>query len=431
MEKASVTKTVGKYRWRILALLFFAATINYIDRQVLGILKPYIEEELGWTETDYSQMVVAFQAAYAIGYVLMGWLMDRVGTKKGFTIAITLWSVAAMAHAGARSVMGFVLARFALGLGEAGNFPASIKTVSEWFPKKERSFATGIFNAGTNIGAIVAPILVPFITFRYGWEWAFILTGALGFVWIIFWLIMYKKPEDHPRVTSSELAYIKSDDDKINTKIPWLKLLDKRQTLAYAMGKFLTDPFWWIYLFWLPDYLNKVHGLDITEMAAPLVIIFIVSDVGSVVGGWLGTHFINKGMSVGRARKMAMLCCALAVVPIFTVSLVGNLWVAVACISLAAAAHQGWGANLFTIPSDLMPPKAVGSVVGIGGLCGAVGGMMISTIVGLILEFTGSYFLIFMMASVAYLIALLIIHLLVPRYQPLEMPVEENEQKNN
>lgn len=421
MGVGTVKKSVGKYRWRILALLFFAATINYIDRQVLGILKPYIEDELGWTETDYSHMVVAFQAAYAIGYVFMGWLMDRVGTKKGFTIAISLWSLAAMAHAGARSVMGFVIARFALGLGEAGNFPGSIKAVSEWFPKTERSFATGIFNAGTNIGAILAPIMVPFITFRYGWEWAFILTGALGFIWIVFWLVMYKKPEDHPKVSQEELAHITSDRITETAKIPWLRLFKKRQTLAYSLGKFLTDPFWWIYLFWLPDYLNKVHGLNITEMAAPLIIIFLFSDVGSVFGGWLGSYFIKKGWSLGKARKMAMLCCALGAVPIFVVSLTGNLWVAVTCISFAAAAHQGWGANLFTIPSDLIPQKAVGSVVGIGGLSGAVGGMLISTGVGLILEYTGSYFLIFMMASVSYLIALLVIHSLVPKYQPLEI----------
>lgn len=421
MKEAAIKEKVGKYRWRILALLFFAATINYIDRQVLGILKPYIEDELGWSETDYSYMVVAFQAAYALGYVFMGWLMDKVGTKKGFTIAITIWSLAAMAHAGARSVMGFVMARFVLGLGESGNFPASLKAVSEWFPKKERSFATGIFNAGTNIGAIIAPIAVPFITFRYGWEMAFILTGALGFIWILFWLIMYKKPEVHPKVSKQELAHIKSDDQQNNTRIPWLKLLNKRQTLAYALGKFMTDPFWWIYLFWLPDYLNKVHGLDITQMAGPLIVIFLVSDVGSVLGGWLGTYFIKKGWSLGRARKLAMLCCALAVVPIFTVSFTGNLWVAVGFISLAAAAHQGWGANLFTIPSDLMPQGAVGSVVGIGGLYGAVGGMMISTVVGLILQYTGSYFLIFMMASLSYLLALMVIHWLVPNYKPLEI----------
>lgn len=419
MEIPSTKKPIGKYRWRIVALIFFATTINYIDRQVLGILKPYLEDDMGWTEIDYGKMVAAFQAAYALGYLLMGWLMDKVGTRIGFTIAITIWSIAAMAHAGARSVLGFMVARFALGLGESGNFPACIKTVAEWFPKKERSFATGIFNAGTNIGAIAAPLLVPIITLNYGWEWAFILTGALGFIWIIFWLSMYKSPELHPKVGKEELAYINSDPIDNQAKIPWLKLLPKRQTLAFALGKFLTDPVWWIYLFWLPDYLNKEHGLDITELALPLIVVYLVSDGGSILGGWLGSYFIKKGWSVNKARKVTMLICALAVVPIIFVSMTSNLWVAVGLISLAAAAHQGWSANLFTLPSDLLPQRAVGSVVGIGGMSGAVGGMLISTLVGFILEVTGSYVLIFVIAGFAYLVALLVIHLLVPKLQPL------------
>jgi ACS family hexuronate transporter-like MFS transporter len=419
METSSVKIPIGKYRWRIIALLFFATTINYIDRQVLGILKPYLQDDMGWSEIDYSNMVAAFQAAYALGYLFMGWLMDRVGTKKGFTIAITIWSIAAMAHAGARSVMGFIIARFALGLGEAGNFPACIKTVAEWFPKKERSFATGIFNAGTNIGAIAAPLLVPVIYLNMGWEWAFLLTGALGFIWIIFWLMIYKKPEDHPKVGKEELAYIKSDPIDNSAKIPWLTLLPKRQTLAFALGKFITDPVWWIYLFWLPDYLNKEHGLNITELALPLIIIYLISDAGSVLGGWLGTHFMKKGWSVNKARKVTMLICALCVVPILFVSFTSNLWVAVGLISLAAAAHQGWSANLFTLPSDLLPQKAVGSVVGIGGTSGAIGGMLIATVVGFTLELTNSYVPVFFIAGFAYLIALLVIHLLVPKMEPL------------
>lgn len=411
----------GRYRWRILSLLFFATTINYIDRQVLGILKPYLENELGWTQIDYSNIVVAFQAAYAIGYLFMGWLMDKVGTRKGFTIAISLWSLAAMFHAAARSAVGFMVARFALGLGEAGNFPACIKSVSEWFPKKERSFVVGIFNAGANIGAIAAPILVPIIALNLGWEWAFLLTGALGFVWLFFWLTMYRKPEEHPKVSESELAYIKSDPEDSQAKIPWLTLLPKRQTLAFAVGKFMTDPIWWVYLFWLPDYLNKQHGLDLKELALPLVVIYLVSDFGSVAGGWLGSYFIKKGWSIGKSRKTAMFICALCAVPVVFVGLTDNLWVAIGLIALAAAAHQGWSANLFTIPSDLLPQKAVGSAVGIGGTSGAIGGMLIATVVGFILEFTGSYFLVFIIAGSAYLATLLTIHLIVPKYQSLSL----------
>lgn len=419
MKLTNIKNSTGKYRWRILALLFFATTINYIDRQVLGILKPYLEEDLGWTEIDYSNIVVAFQAAYAIGYLFMGWLMDKVGTKKGFTISVGLWSIAAMAHGAVRSVLGFMMVRFALGLGESGSFPACIKAVSEWFPKKERSFVVGIFNAGTNIGAVVAPLLVPIITLSLGWEWAFILTGALGFIWMIFWLLIYKRPEKHPKVRKKELAYIHSDPVDNQSKVPWFKLLKKKQTWAFAVGKFMTDPIWWVYLFWLPDYLNKKHGLDLTELALPLIAIFIIGDLGSIAGGWLGSYFIQKGWSIGKARKTAMFICACFAVPVVFVGITANLWVAVGLIGLAGAAHQGWSANLFTIPSDLLPQKAVGSVVGIGGTSGAVGGILISTMVGFILEFTGSYFLIFVIAGTTYLTALLVIHLIVPKYQSL------------
>lgn len=421
MKNISTSQKIGNYRWRILSLLFFATTINYIDRQVLGILKPYLENELGWTEIDYSNIVVSFQAAYALGYLFMGWLMDRVGTRKGFTIAISLWSIAAMAHAGARSVLGFMIARFALGLGEAGNFPACIKSVSEWFPKKERSFVVGIFNAGANIGAIAAPILVPLITLNLGWEWAFLLTGALGFIWIIFWLLMYRKPEEHVKVSEAELAYIKSDPEESQEKIPWLTLLPQKQTWAFAVGKFMTDPIWWVYLFWLPDYLNKQHGLDLRELALPLIVIYLLSDVGSIAGGWVGSYFIKKGWPLGKSRKTAMLICAFFALPVVMVGLTDNLWVAVGLIGLAAAAHQGWSANLFTIPSDLLPAKAVGSVVGIGGTSGAIGGMLIATVVGLILEFTGSYLPVFIIAGSAYLITLMIIHLIVPQYEVLTL----------
>jgi ACS family hexuronate transporter-like MFS transporter len=415
-------QVIGKYRWRILALLFFATTINYIDRQVIGILKPFLQNEMHWSEADYGYMVSFFQGAYALGYIFMGWLMDKLGTRKGFSIAIIVWSMASMLTAAASSISGFIVARFTLGLGESGNFPACIKTVAEWFPKKERSFATGIFNSGSNIGAIVAPILVPVITINFGWRWAFIFTGALGFVWLAFWLLMYKKPEVHPSLGIEELAYIQSDPIDLGEQIPRMKLLPKKRTLAFAFGKFLTDPIWWIYLFWLPDFLNKEHGLDLSQLVVPLIIVYLFSDLGSIFGGWLGTNFLRKGWSVNRARKTTMLICALCVVPIMLVPIAHNLYISIALISLAAAAHQGWSANLLTLPSDLFPQKAVGSVVGIGGTLGAIGGMLISALVGFILQATGSYYLIFLMAGSAYLLALLVIHLLVPKMDAQEFP---------
>ena len=410
---------LGSYRWRICALLFFATTINYIDRQVLGLLAPQLQADMGWSEVEYGYIVTAFQFAYALGFLLMGHIIDRFGTRKGFSFAIVLWSLAAMLHAAARSVLGFGLARFGLGIGEAGNFPAAIKTVSEWFPKKERSLAIGIFNSGANIGAIIAPLTVPFIALYYGWQWAFIITGALGFIWLAFWLKTYRKPEEHPKLSQQELAYIQSDAEEKEAKIPWLKLLPYRQTWAFALGKFLTDPVWWFYLYWLPKYLNTTHGLTLDKIGLPLVAIYIFSDLGSIAGGWLSTYLIRRGWSINAARKFTMLICALAVTPIFFASLTTNLWMAVALISLATAAHQGWSANLFTLVSDLFPKQAVGSVVGIGGMAGAVGGMVVATAIGYILSVTGSYLSVFIIASVAYLLALLVIHFLVPKLDPI------------
>ena len=416
---AGVGARIGRYRWMICALLFFATTINYIDRQVLGILATdeNFKSQIGWNEAEYGYVNTAFQAAYAIGLLVVGSLMDRFGTRKGFSFAIVFWSVAAMGHALARSAFGFGVARFTLGLGEAGNFPAAIKTVAEWFPKKERALATGVFNSGSNVGAIVAPLVVPFIAVNYGWQWAFIITGALGFIWLAFWLAVYRKPEEHPKLSKSELAYIQSDPAEPTTRIAWARLLPHRQTWAFALGKFLTDPVWWVYLFWLPKFLNTTYGLNITQIGLPLVVIYVVADVGSIGGGWLSSSLIKRGWSVNRARKSAMLLCALAVVPIMFASQASNLWVAVGLISIAAAAHQGWSANLFTMVSDMFPRRAVGSVVGIGGMAGAVGGMLIATTVGLILQYTGSYVPIFIIAGCAYLIALLVIHTLVPRME--------------
>jgi len=408
---------IGRYRWVICALLFFATTINYVDRQVFGLLKTTLQGELGWNEIDYSNVAFAFTTAYAIGLVLVGRLMDWLGTRKGFSLAIIFWSLAAMGHGFVQSVMGFSAARFALGLGEAGNFPAAVKTVAEWFPKKERAFATGIFNSGANIGAIVTPLVVPWITVTYGWRVAFIATGALGFIWLIFWLLLYRSPEEHPRLSPAELAYIRSDPVEATTKIKWARLIPHRQTWAFAMGKFITDPVWWFYLFWLPDFLEKTYKLDLKHIGLPLIVIFIMADVGSIAGGWLSSALIKRGWTINAGRKTAMLICALSVVPIVFAARAANLWVAVALIGLATAAHQGWSANLFTLTSDMFPRRAVGSVVGIGGMAGAIGGMLIAKVAGYLLEWTGSYVPLFAFAASAYLIALLVIHLLVPRLE--------------
>ena len=415
-----ITARIGRYRWVICSMLFFATTINYIDRQVLGILATdkNFQSTIGWNEAEYGYVTTAFQAAYALGLLLVGYLMDRFGTRKGFSFAMVFWSIAAMGHSLARSAMGFGVARFALGLGEAGNFPAAIKTVAEWFPKKERALATGIFNSGSNVGAIVAPLAVPFIAITWGWQWAFIITGLLGFIWLIFWLMIYRRPEEHPKLSPAELAHIQSDPAEPTTKIPWARLIPHRQTWAFALGKFLTDPIWWVYLFWLPKFLNTNYGLNITQIGLPLVIIYVAADIGSIGGGWLSSALIKRGWTVNRARKTAMLVCALSVVPIMFAAKASNLWVAVALISLAAAAHQGWSANIFTIASDMFPRRAVGSVVGIGGMAGSIGGMLIATTVGLILQYTGSYLPIFIIAGSAYLVALAVIHLLAPRLEP-------------
>ena len=419
--EGSVTTRVGNYRWVVCALLFTATTINYIDRQVIGILKPTLQTEIGFNEIDYGNIVFAFQLAYAIGLLLVGRLMDRLGTRKGFSVAVVVWSIAAMAHAWARSVGGFIAARFALGLGESGNFPDSIKTVAEWFPKRERALATGIFNAGTNIGAVVAPIIVPVITLRYGWPWAFIATGAIGFAWLVLWLFLYRRPEEHPRLSGAELAYIRSDPPETEARVSWGRLLRHRQLWAFAIGKFMTDPIWWLYLFWLPDLLHRNYGLNLTNMGLPLVVIYLVADVGSVGGGWLSSSLIKRGWSVNAARKTAMLICALCVVPIVFASRASTLWGAVALIGLATAAHQGWSCNIFTIASDMFPRRAVGSVVGIGGMAGSLGGMLIAKVTGYVLQWTGSYVAIFILAGSIYLVALGIIHLLVPTLEPARL----------
>src|SRR5215813_13843401 len=416
--KAGTRQRTSYFRWSVCGLLFFAATVNYIDRQVIGILKPTLQDLYQWSEIDYSNIVFAFTAAYAIGLLLVGRIIDLLGVRKGFSLAVIVWSIAAMGHAMARSVLGFGAARFALGLGESGSFPASIKAVAEWFPKKERALATGIFNSGTNIGAVVAPLVVPWITVTYGWQWAFIATGALGFIWIIAWLASYTSPQKHPRISEAELAHIQSDPRESEIRTGWQELIPHRQTWAFAAGKFLTDPIWWVYLYWVPDFLHKNHGLSLTEIGPPVVTIYILADIGSIGGGWLSSYLIKRQWSVNASRKLAMLTCAVSVVPIVFASMTTSLWTAVALIGLAAAAHQGWSANLFTLASDMFPRPAVGSVVGIGGMAGAIGGMLIAKVVGYILEWTGSYLPVFIIAGSAYLVALLVIHLVVPRMEP-------------
>lgn len=408
----------GRFRWVICGLLFLGVTKNYMDRQVLGVLKGTLQQELGWNDVDYGNLVFAFQTAYALGMIFVGRLIDQLGTRIGYAVAMIFWSLASMAHAAANSLVTFAFARAALGFGEAGVFPASIKSVAEWFPKKERALATGIFNAGTNIGAIVPPLIVPWIAVHLGWRWAFLFTGALGFVWLALWLILYRRPEEHPRCAAGELEYIQGDPAAPPGRISWPRLLRYKQTWTFAAGKFMVDPIWWFYLFWIPDYLQREHGLRLTQIGLPILVIYLISDVGSVAGGWMSSGLIRRGFSVNAGRKWAMLACAICVVPIAVVYRVSGLWTTTLLIGLAAAAHQGFSANLFTLTSDLFPSRAVGSVVGIGGMAGAVGGMLIAQIVGHVLQWTNSYMIPFFIAASAYLIALVIIHLLSPRLEP-------------
>ena len=400
----------------ICALLFAATAINYVDRQTIGVLKPTLQAELKWTESSYADIVFWFQAAYAIGYLAFGPIIDRIGARLGYAIAFTVWTLAHIAHGFVYTITQFALVRFTLGLGESGSFPSSLKAVSEWFPQKERALAVGVFNAGSNIGAIVTPLVVPAITLAWGWRAAFVATGAVSFVWLIAWLAMYRSPGFHKKVTPGELAYIQSGEAQPTaTSISWLKLLRLRETWAYALGKFLTDPIWWLYLFWLPDFLSKRYNLDLKSFGPPLVAIYLMSDIGSVVGGWGSSKLMKSGRTANAARKTTMLICAVAVTPIVVAQFVSQLWGAVAIIGLATAAHQAWSANLMTLPSDMFPRVAVGSVVGIGGMAGAVGGMLMSKYNGYILDVFGSYQPIFALACGAYIVAIAVIHSLSPR----------------
>ncbi len=416
-RSAAAAGTMTRIRWTVVALLFAATTINYMDRQVIGILKPTLSHDLGWNDLDYGHIVFFFQLAYAAGYAGAGRIVDLIGVRWGLFGAVLVWSIAAMGHGLVRTVTGFSAARMLLGLGEGGGFPSAIKTVGEWFPRKDRAFATGIFNSGSNIGALITPLLVPVLTIRYGWRAAFVVTGAFGLLWLLAWLVFYRPLQSNARVSAAERAYIQSDgaDALRPARESWLGLLRHRATWAFVVGTFLTSPVWWFYLFWVPDFLHRAHGLNIAQMGAPLVTIYLITDVGSIAGGWLSSALIRRGMSPLAARKVAFGVCALCVVPICLAPLVHGLWPATLLIALAAAAHQGFSANLYTLVSDTQPPNAVASVVGLGGMAGAIGGMGVAEAAGVILQATGSYVSLFGCAAGAYLLALLLMHLILPR----------------
>ncbi len=410
-------------RWHVCALLFFATVVNYIDRQVLGTLAPELQTKIGWSESDYANIVIAFQVAYAVMFLVWGGVLDRIGVKLGFAIAIVLWSVAGMSHAFAASAIGFSVARFFLGIGEAANFPASLKAVAEWFPKKERALATGIFNAGTNVGAILAPATALYLSANFGWQSAFLFTGAVGLLWLIWWWAYYQKPEDHPKISESEFNHIRScEPEEVGSTTPWLPLLGLRQTWAFAFGKMLTDPVWWFYLFWLPKFLGKNYGIKGTALIPFLTVVYLIADVGSVGGGWISSALIKRGWTVNKARKTTMFAFA-AIMPLVTLAYYStNVWTAVILIGIAAAAHQGWSANLFTLTSDMFPRKAVGSVVGIGSCAGAIGGILLPLYIGKVLDADPTRYLpMFIIAGTAYLIAWFVVHALAPKLEPAKI----------
>ncbi|KQM77719.1 hexuronate transporter [Sphingomonas sp. Leaf22] len=423
MEGDGIERAVsraGRYRWGIVALLFMATVINYVDRQMIGVLKPTLSEDLGWTETDFANVIFFFQMAYAIGYIGFGRIVDVIGARMGYAVAFVVWQIAHIAHGGAYSVTQFAMARFGLGIGEAGNFPAGIKAVTEWFPAKERAFAIGVFNAGANVGAIITPLAVPALTVAYGWRMAFVVTGVVSLVWLVAWLAFYRSPREHRTVSSGELAWIEQDPADPVQPLPWRRLIAKRETWAYALGKFCIDPIWWFFLFWLPGYLGDRYDLDLLSFGPPLVAIYLLSDLGSVAGGWLSSRLIARGRTVNYARKVTMLVCAFAVLPVLFAQSIDNLWVAVLVIGIATAAHQAFSANLYTLPSDLFPRAAVGSVVGIGGTVGAVGGMLMAKYAGYVLDGIGSYAPLFFVAGSAYFVALALVHVLSPRLARVE-----------
>jgi ACS family hexuronate transporter-like MFS transporter len=427
MEKTKI----GNYRWLICALLFFATTINYVDRQILGYLKPTLELEFNWTESDYANIVTVFAGCYALGYIVFGNIIDKVGSKLGYSISIVIWSIAAIAHAFVKSTFGFGVARAVLGLGEAGNFPAAVKAVAEWFPKKERALATGIFNSGTSIGAVTAPILVPWLLGSYGWQQAFIITGALGFIWLIFWWIFYEIPSRHKKLEPAEFEYIHSDNELINEAsqkpVKWTSLLKLKQTWVFIIGKFLTDPIWWFFLFWLPSDFATTFALDLKKPSIHLVVLYTATTFGSIGGGWLSSYLIKKGWAPLKARKITLLIVAFAVLPIIFAKYATDIWVAVGIISVAAAAHQAWSSNIFTIVSDLFPKRAVSSVVGMGGFVGSLGSTLFPLLVGWLLDYYkaagnigAGYNILFIICGCTYFLAWTCIQLLTAKMTPVE-----------
>lgn len=435
-----LNKKIGHYRWTICSLVFFATTINYLDRQVISLLKPFLEEQFQWSETDYANIVFVFQFCYALGLLGVGYVIDKIGTKLGYAVSLFLWSIAAIMHAAAKSTFGFSVWRGFLGISEAGNFPAAIKTVAEWFPKKERALATGIFNSGTNVGAIIAPLIVPWIAVKWGWQWAFILTGAVGLIWLQFWFLIYEVPAKHKKLSNEEFNYINSDTADLVTrgekeisqpKISWIKLLSFKQAWAFFVGKFLTDPVWWFFLFWLPAFLKAEYGLIGMQVSIPLMIVYTMTTFGGIFGGWLPLHFIKKGWDVAKARKTSMLIYAFFPLPVLFSQQLGqyNMWYAVIIIGIAASAHQAWSANIFTTVSDMFPKNAVSSVTGIGGMAGAIGGMGIAKLAGALLDHfkalgnikTG-YFVMFLICGLAYLVAWIIMFkILIPKMKQVEL----------
>ncbi len=412
---------IGRVRWGICALLFFATTINYVDRSVLGILAPTLRTEIGWTDGQYGEISAAFTLAYAIGFLFAGWFIDRFGTRIGYALYLIVWSLAAAGHALVATAFGFGAARFALGLGESGNFPAAIKTVAEWFPRRERAFATGIFNAGSNVGAVVAPLVVPWLTLYWSWRASFAITGLIGLVWVLFWWPLYRKPAEHPNLSREELKYIESDPPEPAIVVSWLELLQHRQAWAFAVGKFLTDSVWWFYLFWFPLFMADTFGFDLRNIGLPLITVYLLADVGSVAGGWLSSNLLKRGWTPNAARKTAMLVCAVLILPVAMAPRVLNPWIAVWLVGIAAAAHQGFSANIFTITSDMFPKNAIGSVVGFGGFAGAIGGFLMNLGAGWFRENQGSYVTMFAIAGAAYLVALAAIHILAPRLAPVRL----------
>jgi ACS family hexuronate transporter-like MFS transporter len=421
MPPGQVRPLTSQYRWYICALLFFATVIAYVDRGVLGYLKDTLQHVIGWDNVQYGYILASFKVAYAIGLVGAGWFTDWLGTRKGLAIAIVLWSVAAMSPGAATSVLTFGFAMFFLGIGEAANFPACIKTVAEWFPKGERALATGLFNSGANIGNVLVPLLVPLLVVAFTWRGAFVAAGATGFIWLACWLLMYDKPENHRSVSAAELAHIQSDPGERLERVPWLRLFPCKETWVFAIAKFLSDPIWWFYTFWLPGYLQETFHLNISQNRWPVMVAFGLSAIGSVGGGYLSGALLKRGRSLNVARKSALLICAVAILPVLYAPFSKNLWVVVGLTGLAMAAHQGWSANLFTVASDLFPKAAVASVVGIGGMVGAIGGALFDVFTGHVLKWTGSYIPVFAICGSSYFVALVIVHLMTPKYTPARL----------